>query len=387
MGRKLVVLRDDGSEAVLEEILAPDEQNLHDRLRLSPGLLPIEDLDLDGPLLVVGQEVSLASGRIDLVGLARGGDILLVEFKTGPQNPDFRHVLAQLVDYGSDLWEQSLDEFDNTVVRRYLASKYCTDPNMVGARSLEDARARAWPEMSDSEASQFRARVTETLETGDFHFVAVAQRFTTSMENSVRYLNQSMKRGSFYLAELIRYQSTFLPMPDQKTISAYACQIVARPERRPVGPSAHIGEADLLDSITDNEYRLALERIFDACRGVGLRFDWGTKGASIRLPTQDRAEPLSIAWIFPPDSTGNWSGLSHLTLGYDKQSLASRPSVKTRIEQYGEDVHALPGGKSPRIKLIVGATFDPSAVVAGETQLTALITETVASINEAGRLA
>src|SRR6058998_2529108 len=110
VGRKLVVLREDKYEAVLEEILAPDEQNLHDRLRLSPGLLPIEDLELDGPLLVVGQEVSLASGRIDLVGLSRSGDILLVEFKTGPQNPDFRHVLAQLVDYGSDLWEQSLDE-------------------------------------------------------------------------------------------------------------------------------------------------------------------------------------------------------------------------------------------------------------------------------------
>jgi hypothetical protein len=188
MGRKLVVLRGDGSEAVLEEVLAPDEQNLHDRLRMSPGLLPIEDLDLDGPMLVAGQEVSLASGRIDLVGLARSRDLLLIEFKTGPQNPDFRHVLAQLVDYGSDLWEQSLEEFDNAVVRRYLTSQYCTDPAMKGARSLEEARARTWPDMSASELSQFHSRLTalSVLATGDFHFVAVAQRFTASMENTVR---------------------------------------------------------------------------------------------------------------------------------------------------------------------------------------------------------
>lgn len=387
MGRKLVVLREDKSEAVLEEILAPDEQNLHDRLRLSPGLLPIEDLELDGPLLVVGQEVSLASGRIDLVGLARSGDILLVEFKTGPQNPDFRHVLAQLVDYGSDLWEQSLDEFDNTVVRRYLASKYCTDPKMAAARSLEDARARIWPEMSESEISQFRTRLAETLETGDFHFIAVAQRFTTPMENSVRYLNQSMKRGTFYLAELIRYQSALSTELGQEVISAYACQIVTRPERRATSPATQIGEAELLDSVTDDDYRLALQRIFDACKAIGLTFEWGKRGASIRLPTPDRAEPLSIAWIFRPDSAYNWSGLSHLTLGYDKESLATRPSVKARIEQYGDEARRMPPGKPPKTKLIVGATFEPSSVVALEIQLIALITDTVASINEQGQLA
>ncbi|GAA1711627.1 hypothetical protein GCM10009745_69650 [Kribbella yunnanensis] len=386
MGRKLVVLREDKSEAVLEEILAPDEQNLHDRLRLSPGLLPIEDLELDGPLLVVGQEVSLASGRIDLVGLARSGDILLVEFKTGPHNPDFRHVLAQLVDYGSDLWEQSLDEFDNTVVRRYLASKYCTDPKMAGARSLEDARALIWPEMPEAEIGQFRTRLAETLETGDFHFIAVAQRFTTSMENSVRYLNQSMKRGTFYLAELIRYQSPLSSEPGQQVISAYACQIVTRPERRPTVASNRIGEADLLGSITNDDYRMALERIFDACKGIGLRFEWGTKGASIRLPTQDRAEPLSIVWIFRPDSASNWYGLSHLTLGYDKDSLASVPSVEGRIVQYGMEASDLPAGKPPRGKAIMGATFDPSSVVALEVRLIALITETVAAINDQGRL-
>jgi hypothetical protein len=387
MGRKLVVLLGDGSEAVLEEILAPDEQNLHDRLRMSPGLLPIEDLELDGPMLVVGQEVSLASGRIDLVGLARSGDILLVEFKTGPQNPDFRHVLAQLVDYGSDLWEQSLDEFDNTVVRRYLTSRYCTDPAMVGARSLEDARSRVWPEMSESEISQFRTRLAEVLTTGDFHFVAVAQRFTTSMENTVRYMNRSMKRGTFYLAELIRYQSTLSAEPGKQTISAYAGQIVARPERRATSPAAQTGEAELLDSITNDEYRLALQRIFDACRASGLTFSWGIRGASIRVPTQDRAEPLSIAWIFSPDSTYNWSGLSHLTLGYDKDSLATRPSVKDRVEQYAAEAIRLPDGKPARGKTIVGATFEPSSVVSLEAQLIALITETVASINEQGQLA
>ncbi|WP_329001218.1 hypothetical protein OHA18_43070 [Kribbella sp. NBC_00709] len=385
MGRKFVVLREDGTEVVLEEVVAPDEQHLHDRFRRSPGLLPIEDMDLDGPLLVVGQEVSLASGRIDLVGLTRSGDLLLVEFKTGPQNPDFRHVLAQLVDYGSDLWRQSLDEFDNTVVRRYLTSQYCTDPLMSGARSLDDARRAIWPTMQESEIDQFQTRLSEVLTTGDFHFVGVAQRFTQSMENTVRYLNQSMKRGKFYLVEMIRYRSS-PDGPDAQTFSAYGGQMIARPEGPKTDPAARIDEARFLDTIADAEYRQALQRIFDACRVSGLTFSWGTRGTSIRMATPDRAEPLSIGWIFPSD-TNNWSGLSDLTLGYDSGSLATRPSVKHHIEQYAEKALRLPGGVPAKAKPMVAATFNSRSVVDQQSELIALITATIDTINELGNLA
>jgi hypothetical protein len=383
MGRKLVVLREDGTEGVLEEVLAPDEQHLHDRFRRSPGLLPIEDMNLDGPLLVVGQEVSLAAGKIDLVGLTRGGDLLLVEFKTGPQNPDFRHVLAQLVDYGSDLWGQSLDEFDNTVVRRYLSGRYCTDPLMRNARSLEHARRAIWPTMQDSEIDQFQSRLCEVLTTGDFHFVAVAQRFTQSMENTIKYLNQSMKRGRFYLVEMIRYQSK---SGDKQALSAYAGQLIARPERQTSDPAERIDEAQFLDTILDTEYRRALQRIIDSCRAIGLTFSWGIRGASIRIATPDRAEPLSIGWIFPAD-TNNWSGLSDLTLGYDSGSLATRPSVKNHIEQYAEKALHLPGGVPAKAKPLDAATFSPRSVVDQHSELIALITATVDSINELGNLA
>jgi hypothetical protein len=46
---------------------------------------------------------------------------MLVEFTTGPQNPDFRHALAQLIDYGSDLWQLSVDDFSVGVDRASLA--------------------------------------------------------------------------------------------------------------------------------------------------------------------------------------------------------------------------------------------------------------------------
>jgi hypothetical protein len=52
MGRKRVVLRR-RFRGRAGGGPAPNDQNLHDRLRMSPGLLPIEDLDLDGPMLMV----------------------------------------------------------------------------------------------------------------------------------------------------------------------------------------------------------------------------------------------------------------------------------------------------------------------------------------------
>jgi hypothetical protein len=174
----LLVILPDASESVLAEVTAPDEQLLHDRLRRTPALLPLEALGLDGPMLVVGQETSLASGRIDLVGLTRTGELLLIEFKTGPQNPDFRSALAQLLDYGSDLWGSTVEGFDNAVVRRYLSSGHCTDPVIKGAATLAEAINRAWPGITAEEMEGLHARLAQVLDSGRFLFVVVAQRFT-----------------------------------------------------------------------------------------------------------------------------------------------------------------------------------------------------------------
>ena len=51
---------------------------------MHPELLPLEELGLIGPAVVVGRESALDSGRVDLVLLGNGGDLALVEFKTGP---------------------------------------------------------------------------------------------------------------------------------------------------------------------------------------------------------------------------------------------------------------------------------------------------------------
>jgi hypothetical protein len=101
--RRMVLVTEDGASPVLDEVAAHDELQLQSRLARNPDLIPIEEFGWGGPLLVVGRETTLPSGSVDLIGVARSGEVLVAEFNTGPQNPDSRHALAQALDYGSDL--------------------------------------------------------------------------------------------------------------------------------------------------------------------------------------------------------------------------------------------------------------------------------------------
>jgi TIR domain len=129
-----------------------------------------------------------------------------------------------------------------------------------------------------------------------------------------------------------------------------------------------------LDAISDEAYRLALGRVFDACVANGLRFEWGPSGASIRMTTPDRTEPLSIAWIF---GDSGWMGLRHLSLGVDTQSLIATPSVKDLVADYADAALTVPGAhRAPAVSLCV-AIFEPDGVVEAEAQLIALINRLV----------
>src|SRR2546423_11562898 len=127
MARQIILLGDGDSAQMLIETPAENEAQLQNLIKDHPELVPIDELRMTGPMMVVGRETALPSGAIDLVGLARSGELLLIEFKTGPQNTDFRQVIAQLLDYGSDLWQMPFNDFQATVARRYFGGTRCKD--------------------------------------------------------------------------------------------------------------------------------------------------------------------------------------------------------------------------------------------------------------------
>ena len=256
MTRK-ILFEHEGRRAILEEAPAP-EIELQEVVKHHPELLPIEDFGMAGPLLVIGRETPLPSGAVDLAGLSRAGDLLLVEFKIGPANPDFRHATSQLLDYGSDLWGMSVEDLERTVALPYFHGRLCPEGSPGHrAGSLEEAARRAWPDASDDDLAACWDRLAGALRSGAFHHVVAAQRFTEPALRTISYLDET-SRASFYAVELVRFTGPAGTATEART--------VYRPEARAARGAQRIDEEAFLGRIEDPGFRSSLERVLDAAR-------------------------------------------------------------------------------------------------------------------------
>ncbi|MCA0323974.1 MAG: endonuclease NucS [Actinobacteria bacterium] len=364
MPRKILVT---GPAGVVDlvEVQADNEQELQEILRENPQLVPAEDLGLIGDLLVVGRETQVASGAIDLLCLSRSGELVIIEFKTGPQNSDFRHALAQVIDYGSDLWKlEDWETFDEGVVHRYLKSQY-VDPRFKACADLRGAATVGW-DLSAAEWDALSTRLDQVIKEGDFHFVVAAQRFIDSIQTSVRYLNATAQAGRYFLMEVIRL--------DGGGQTAYAAQIVHKPERRSgsSSPTSKTDEDEFLGRLTDPQHCEAMSELFASAQALGLTMEWGSKGASIRLKSPDRPEPISIGWAFAEGD--GWTWAKHVTLGVDPNTLQNHPSVEPAILDYCQKVKSVEGAKSAGGKSNA-AIFEPRVFVNVRDELIGLLGE------------
>lgn len=333
MPRKIVIRTPDGLFPVLDESLADDEAQLQELVKSQPDLLPVEEFGMSTPLLVVGRETAVASGAIDLTALTRRGDLLIVEFKTGPQNSDFRHALAQLLDYGAHLWEQTLSDFEAAVAVRYFRSDRCA-PLLRGSTSLEAAARLVWPDLSDEEWQTALSKLEQQLSTGSFHYVLVAQRFTPTMERTMSYMNASMTAGRFYGIELVKFAA--------RDLAAFESRTVVKPPQKETRATVLTNESAFLEQFGEDDYRTLIADFIEQCRFIGLRLEWGSAGVSIRSLSRFRRDPLSVAWIFPPGRSG-WAGLRDLNLGVDPSSAKQLVGAEKTIDWYIETLTALPG--------------------------------------------
>jgi hypothetical protein len=361
---------------MLEQVPAEHELQLQEKLKLHPELLPLEDLGLVGPAVVVGRESTLDSGRVDLVLLGNGGDLALVEFKTGPQNPDFRECLAQLLDYGSDLWGMTLEDFETRVAQRYFNGIHCPPGTAPLGTSLDEVLSNVWGPAVD-DAVDWRERLQAQLRDGSFHYVAVAQRFTPPVLRTLQYLNSAMKSSRFSAVELVRFAGA--------NYAAFEARLVAAAEPPKgvtgTGKIALAGVDDLIATITDDDYRHHLQDLFGALVSLeGLTVFWGTTGCSLRVAVPNRG-PLSVGWVFPPGPP-RWMGLTDLTLGWyeDANGVVISDSGKAALDTYLETLSALEGSTKPKSSAIRGQTFPPAAVVASAAKLEEAIRTVVAAL-------
>jgi hypothetical protein len=137
-------------------------------------------------------------------------------------------------------------------------------------------------------------------------------------------------------------------------------------------------ETAFLDGLVEDSYRLACQQLLELCRGLNLKFEWGAKGTSIRAKVPGKAQPVSIAWAFPPGVVG-WMGLSHLTFGFDA-TLLTESTVLDALASYTAGLSALPGSQNVTNAGLKASTFDPAAFVDQQTAIADLLGHLVATI-------
>ena len=367
----MVVESSEGEHTLLSETLAESEEQLQEFVKENPDLIPVEEFGMSGPVMVVGRETGLASGAVDLVVLARSGDLLIIEFKTGPQNSDFRAALAQLLDYGADVWQMTFEEFEQAVAVRYFSSERCRDKAVKGKRSLEEAARATWEGISEEDLAGLKERLSQQLSNGSVHYVLVAQRFTPTMETTMNYLNSITPTVNFWAVELVRFTGDGM--------SAFETRTLLKP-RKPNGPGTRIDEEKFLEKIDDEAYRDTIRELLGAFRGLDLKLEWGSSGVSIRLRTSDRPEPLTVAWLFPPDVSG-WMGLRDLTLGVGT-SLEETPSVRSAMEVYLKNAEELDGVEPTSTDKLRAIHVPPGVVVAQKAKIIDLLGKLVQAAGE-----
>ena len=375
MARKMIVRTADESQHILEETEATNEEELRSLIKDNPDLLPIEEFGLNGPVMVVGRETTLASGAVDLICVTANGDLLVVEFKTGPQNSDFRHSLAQLLHYGSDLWHMTYEVFESTVAVRYFGHSNCNDPRVKGKTSLGEAVKSTWPELSEEEMSNFKNHLSRQLEGGGFNYVLVASSFTETVTRTLEYMNALGSTSDFFGVELVPFSGPHL--------SAFESRTIVKPyQQSGRSRSVTIDESRLLEQVVDERYRESLKQLLDLCHGLGLKTPWGSVGTSIRISIPDTTDLLSIGWVFPPGQAG-WSGLRDVTLGVDIASASKSPSVKASIDSYMSALENLNGVEPVSAQGLHAFHLGKDEMIDLSAEVSDIIAQLVSSVNTA----
>ncbi len=196
--KKRRLLRLEGDEiAVAREALFESEAALHRAIAAHPEVLPNEDLGI-GPLVALANEFDTDAGPIDLLAASPVGELVIIEFKRGTENPDVRRVVAQVLDYGSALWRLSYEEFEER----------CASCDPMAGGSIEDHMTSmlSGPDVPEFDPVAFRREVENTLERGDFLFLYVGRDLDDRTRRIMTYLAEG-PRIRFFAIEVSYFQS------------------------------------------------------------------------------------------------------------------------------------------------------------------------------------
>lgn len=144
----------------------------------NPTVLPAGEVRADaGPLIPIGREVGVQSGRIDCLYISPEGTLTLVETKLWANAEARRQVIAQIIQYAEELTHWTYEDLDRVAM------------GSTG-KGLWDLVATSVAGL-DLDQREFHDAVSQKLEHGDFLLLIVGDGIQRGVEKMAAFLQDT----------------------------------------------------------------------------------------------------------------------------------------------------------------------------------------------------
>jgi len=163
----MIIIRKDGKIIDLQPKPFDDEEDLKRQLLLDLNVIPVGDLsEVDKSIIAWRSEFPLTVGSIDLAAVGDGGGIYLIETKLF-KNPDKRQIIAQALDYATDLWKS-----------------YAQNPE----KFLEKLREKSQGDIPEEE--YFQENIGQNLRDAKYYIMIAMDAVTPQIKDLIQFLKK-----------------------------------------------------------------------------------------------------------------------------------------------------------------------------------------------------
>lgn len=156
------------------------EEDLHRLVSSNPRLVALEQDDgARLPTATIGDHLRLPSGELDLLLMDIVGGLTIVELK---RDKTPRDVIAQILDYASDLHEMTTDELDQLISKH---GKYDSLKHVVKELQQDN------PEYEDVDFAEVKDKIGECLAGKKLQFLVVSYEVDAGIRKVANFLRNS----------------------------------------------------------------------------------------------------------------------------------------------------------------------------------------------------
>jgi len=254
----------------------------------------------DDKILIIGRQVTTnLHGFVDLLGLDREGNVVVVELKRD-RTP--RDTLAQALEYASFAEQLDADDLED-ILHRYLSES----PNLAEYH-------RQYFDLAADSAVAFNK---------EQRIVIVGQKITPEIRQTARYL------CSVGL-QVTCVEFTFFETGDGKKLLTHEVVVGKEAVKTKVssGSLPVVTEQQFLDSL-DQFGRPVFEKVLAFARAEGLHMRWGVKGFSMNVEVE--GNHVAVCYGYPPAAVYKQSVYTNI----------GKAGIGTKVDVPEETIHSL----------------------------------------------